>query len=129
MKSLVLFIKTGVYFLWQYLVGTVRWGLHKKNWKTIRMYLEMAQKLSKFAKREKIARNVGWLAEKFDQITKNYSDEDTTKAANEISSSKGILEDLSIGYSTTTKKVHGNVGALEAIYDPSNGDVRFGLKI
>ena len=123
----LIFLKTIGYFLIQHLIGIVYWGFDKKNWKTVKMYFTMAQELSKFAKREKIAKNVGWLAKKFDDITKNYSHEDIQKAANKITSSKGLLEDLKIGYKQG--EVTGNLGPLEAKYDPTNGSVKFGLRL
>ena len=123
----VIFLKSVGLYLFESIIKMIWWGFNRKNWKTIRMYFEMAHKLTKFAKREKVAKNVGWLAKKFDDITKNYSHEDSQKAANEISSSKGILDSLKIGYKHD--EITGSLGALEAKYNPKDGSVKFGLKL
>jgi len=122
-----IFVKTLGYWLYHSLLSLWPWVRHRKNWKTIRQYITMAHRLSKFAKKEKLAKNIGWLAQKFDDITKQYSDEDTKRAASEISGAGGILEDLKIAYEGGV--VTGNAGPLEAVYDPKNGQVKFGLKL
>jgi len=104
------------------------WGFNRKNWKTVRQYFAIAQELSKFAKKEKIAKNIGWLAKRFNDLTKNYSDDDTKRAATEISSAKGILGEVKLGYEVGGK-VSINVGAIETKYDPRNGDFSWGLKL
>ncbi len=104
------------------------WGFKRKNWKTVRQYFAIAEELSKFAKKEKIAKNIGWLAKRFDDLTKNYSDEDTKRAATEISSAKGILNEVKLGYEVGGA-VSINVGPIETKYDPRNGDFKFGLKL
>lgn len=119
----VILVKTAVV----YFVSLINPFFQRRNWKTIRMWFEIAEKLSRFAKREKLAKNVGWLAKKFDKFTKDYSPEDTARAATEITSSKGVLEDLSIGYSKGI--ITGNLGSLKADYDPEDGSVKLGLKL
>jgi len=125
----LLVLKTGLLFVWQYVRGLVRWGLDKQNWKTIKMYLTMAQQLAEFSKKEKEAKKVGWLIKKFDDLTKEYSDEDTDKAADIITKAKGELAGLKLGYDIKTKKVNGSFGIVSADWDPSNGEVKFGLNI
>ena len=84
-------------------------------------------RIARFVKREKIAKQVGWLAKKFDHITKNFSHEDSNKAANEISGAKGTIENLKIGYKMG--EVTANLGPIEAQYDTKDGKVTFGLKL
>lgn len=104
------------------------WGFDRKNWKTVRQYFAIAEELSKFAKKQKIAKNIGWLAKRFDDLTKNYSDDDTKRAATEISSAKGILDEVTLGYEVGGP-VSINVGPIETKYDPRNGEFKFGLKL
>lgn len=126
LREAVLFVKSGVYYVYQLVLSLVPF-FGRKNWKTIRQYFAMAHTLSKFMKQEKLAKNVGWLSKKFEKLTRDFSDEDTKRAASEISAASGVLDDLKIGYSEG--KVTGNVGPLEAKYDPKDGSFKFGLKL
>ncbi len=125
-RGLVFFVRCAIYYVYQFVLSLTPF-FARKNWKTIRQYLTMAEALSKFIKQEKLAKNVGWLSKRFDDLTKNFSEQDTKRAATEITSSTGVLNDLKIGYNDG--KVTGNVGPLEANYDPKDGSFKFGLKL
>lgn len=124
----LIFVKSLTYWIYQSLISLVPWGLKRKNWKTINQYFSMAQKISKFAKKERIARDIGWLAKKFDDLTKQYSDQDTKRAATEITNSDGILNDLKIGYEIGGV-ITANIGPIETKYDPRNGQFKWGMKL
>jgi hypothetical protein len=87
----------------------------------------MAQELSEMTKSEKVAKNLGFIAKKFNDITKNLSDEDTEAAAKVITDSTGVLNGIGIGYSNESKSVTVKKGGLTAKWNPNNGDVSFGL--
>jgi len=113
--------------IWYVFRSVLMWCTSRKNWKTIRQYFAIAQELSKFAKKETAAKNIGWLAKRFDDLTSNYSEEDTKRAATEISSACGVLDTLTIGYSESG--VTANIGPIESTYNPKNKTVKFGLKL
>jgi len=123
-----IFLKAVITWFGHWTIKMIWWGFDRKNWKTIRQYFAIAQTLSKFAKKEKAAKNLGWLAKRFDELTKHYSDTDTKRAASEISSAKGILDEVSLGYELGGS-VAVNIGGIETKYDPNNGSFSWGLKL
>jgi len=123
-----IFLKAAITWSSHWIIKMIWWGFNRKNWKTIRQYFAIAQELSKFAKKEKAAKNLGWLAKRFDELTKHYSDDDTKRAATEITNAKGVLEEVKIGYELGGE-VTGSIGPIEAKYDPNNGGFKFGLKL
>ena len=123
-----IFLKAAIRWLGHVTIKMIWWGFDRKNWKTIRQYFAIAQEISKFAKKEKAAKNLGWLAKRFDDLTKHYSDADTKRAATEISNAKGILEEVKIGYELGGQ-VTGSIGPIEAIYNPKDGGFKLGLKL
>lgn len=116
-------IKSVLLYVWQFVKMAVIWGTDKRNWKTIRQGLEMSKQLSEFAKANKTAKQIGVLAKQFDNLTKTLSDDDTKKAAEVITKSGGILEDLNLGFNAKTKSIVASIGPVKVNYSPEDGSV------
>jgi len=116
-------IKSVLLYSWQFVKMAVVWGIDKRNWKTIRQGIEMSKQLSEFAKANKTAKQIGILAEQFDKLTKTLSDDETKKAAELITQSGGVLEDLSLGYNAKTKSIGAGIGPVKVNYSPEDGSV------
>jgi hypothetical protein len=121
-------IKSVLLYSWQFVKMAVVWGIDKRNWKTIRQGIEMSKQLSEFAKANKTAKQIGILAEQFDKLTKTLSDDDTKKAAELITKSGGVLEDLNLGFNAKTKSIGAGIGPVKVNYSPEDGSVSISNK-
>jgi hypothetical protein len=113
--------------------ASILWLMLPSNRRTaikyIKMGLDVTEKATKLTKSKKDDIGVAYIAKQFDKATKSLSGNDIQKLADDITRDGGILKDVKLGYSLNDKKVKAKVGFFGAEYDPSNGDVKFGVSL
>jgi len=110
-------LKSIAFFVWQW----VKWGSKKQNLKTIRMYFDMAEDLAKLIKWDKAANQTAFLAERFDNITKNWSDQETKEGVDLITKKEGSLNGLRLNYNAKNSKVMADYKGVKVSYSKDEG--------
>lgn len=100
--KVILFLKT-----------LIKWVFNKNNWSTIAMGLEVSAQLSTFTENKKLASKLRYLLDNFNKLTENLQEKEKFEAAEKITKSKGILDDLKINYDLKSKTVTGSLGPIK----------------
>lgn len=109
------------------------WGINADNRKVglrvTKQFVDMLEVFASLTPTKTDDQAVAWLARRFDDLTKINGlrqMEDIENVARAVSdATHGDIKNLKIGYGEN--KINASLGGVKLQYDPSNGQVKFGI--
>lgn len=96
--------------------------------KYFKIGLEISKRASKITETKKDDVGVAYVAKKFNQATNLLALAEIKKIVNDINKDKSSLGEVELKLNSEDKNIKAKVGNTIAEYNPSNGNIKFGIK-